>query len=249
MDNTNQNLLTKNYDESAISSILGNTKIAAKPILAWKFISGEKVTVEVSFYIIRKARNEIVVRAASRQSIEHLSELAASANNLNFYLPKDMVLFQTEVKQIESNGDIRVTIPTMIAQVDRRKGFRLFVENGIQVGLSFSAERFAQKTSKQHFKKGCFDISSTGLSFIVSKPERKFFDVGDTLNCLEIQVDDQTLKLDSEIVSMQEVAPTPGNKLHYKGWKIALRYLNISDEQAKVIDDFVFRYLDFEKAV
>lgn len=249
MEKSNQNLLEKNYDEYAILSIINNTKDSEKPVLAWKFISGKKVTVEVSFYIIRKARKEIVVKAASRQGIKQLGELAASANNLNFYLPNDMVLFQTELKQIEQNGDLRVTIPTMIAQVDRRKSFRLFVENGIRVGTSFKKQGHGQRTVEQFFKKDCFDISATGLSFIVSKPERKFFEKKDKISDLEIDVDGEQVKVDAEVINMQEVEPNPNNNLHYKGWKIALRYNNIAEEQKKIIEDFVFRYLDFDKAI
>lgn len=249
MENSNQNLLEKNYDEYAIDSIINNTKNDEKTVLAWKFISGKKVTVEVSFYIIRKARKEIVVRAASRQGIKQLGELAASANNLNFYLPQDLVLFQSEVKQIEANGDLRVTIPSMIAQVDRRKKFRLFVENGINVGLKFKKQGHGQRQVEQLFSKECFDISANGLSFIVSKPERKFFEMADKVHNIELNIDGSSMTIDAEVVSLQEIQPAANNNLHYKGWKIALRYTQITDEDVKTIDDFVFRYLDFDKAI
>lgn len=249
MSNSNQNLLEKNYDEYAIESIINNTKNDEKPVLAWKFISGKKVTVEVSFYIIRKARKEIVVKAASRQGIKQLGELAASANNLNFYLPQDMVLFQSEVKQIESNGDLRITIPGMIAQVDRRKNFRLFVENGINVKVQFKKEGHGQRQMEQFFNKDCFDVSASGLSFIVSKPEKKFFELSDKVKSVELHIDGRDVEVDAEVVNLQEVQPAPNNNLHYKGWKVALRYTKISSEDSKSIDDFVFRYLDFDKAI
>ncbi|MEE2670656.1 MAG: PilZ domain-containing protein [Bdellovibrionota bacterium] len=249
MENTNQNLLQKNYDEWSIQSIIDNTKLNERSVLAWKFVSGKKVTVEVTFYIIRKARKEIVVRAASRQGTKLLGELAASANNLNFYLPEDMVLFQTEVKQIEQNGDVRITIPAMIAQVDRRKSFRLFVENGISVKSTFKKLGHGHKQVEQLFKKDCFDISASGLSFIVSKPERKFFELGDKVSGITLEFDGKAIEFSAVVVNLQEIEPSPHNNLHYKGWKIAFQFNDIDSEHAKELDSFVFRYLDLDKAV
>ena len=157
MNQKNKNILKKNSNDWAIFSIINNTKINEKPVVGWKIVAGEKITVDVTFHIIRKFRNEIVVKAISESEKKKLGELAAGAEKLNFYLPDDMVLFQTEVKQIELSGDLRVKVPDMIAQVDRRKDMRLFIESGMHVELSFQKQNHGQKTATHHFKKKCFD--------------------------------------------------------------------------------------------
>lgn len=249
MDQSNQNLLKKNFNEWAIFSIINNTKINENPVLGWKIISGEKVTVEVTFYIIRKFKKEIVVRAVSSKAKKQLAELASSANNLNFYLPNDMALFQAEIKQIETNGDLRIAIPTMIAQIDRRKNLRLFVEEGMSIKTIFHKESHGQKVANQLFQKDCFDISAGGLSFVVSKPERKFFLKGDRVNQLKLKMNNIEMEIDAEVINILEIKPSRNNDLHYKGWKICLEFTKIAPKHAKEIEDYVFRYVDFDQAI
>lgn len=249
MNQKSRNTLKKNFNDWAIFSIINNTKVNEKTVLGWKIVAGKKVTVEVIFHIIRKFRNEIVVRAVGPQGRKNLGNLAAGAQTLNFYLPGDMVLFQTEVKQIELSGDIRIKIPTMIAQVDRRKDLRLFVENGIKVELNFSKENHGQKVATQQFKKVCFDVSAGGLSFIISKPEKKFFKYRDLVKTIRLSLDNEDIMVDAKVVNILEVEPNSQNDLHYKGWKICLSYVALRNPIKKKIEDFVFRYIELDEAI
>lgn len=249
MNQKNGNTLKKNYNDWAIFSIINNTKINEKTVLGWKIVAGRKVTVEVIFHIIRKFRNEVVVRAVGPQGKSKLANLATGANKLNFYLPDDMVLFQTEVKHIEPAGDIRIKIPEMIAQVDRRKDLRLFVENGINIELQFFKQNHGQKIATQQFKKGCFDISAGGLSFVISKTEKKFFKDGDIIKSIKLNLDNKDIELDSQIINILEVEPNAQNDLHYRGWKVCVKYLNLKKEIKKVIEEFVFRYIELDEAI
>ncbi len=249
MNQNNKNTLKKNYNDWAIFSIINNTKVNEKTVLGWKIVAGRKVTVEIIFHIIRKFRNEIVVRAVGPQGKTNLGNLAAGANKLNFYLPDDMVLFQTEVKQIEMSGDIRIKIPEMIAQVDRRKDLRLFVENGINVEINFLKQNHGQKLATQQFKKTCFDVSAGGLSFIISKTEKKFFKEGDLVKNFKLNLDGKDIEIDTQVVNILEVEPNAQNDLHYKGWKICLKYINLKKPTKKIIEEFVFRYIDLDEAI
>ncbi len=249
MSQSTKNLLTQNFNDWAIFSIISNAKIKEKTVYGWKIIAGKKVTVEVNFHIIRKFRNEIVVRAVGPQGRTNLGDLAAGAQKLNFYLPDDMVLFQTEVKQIEMSGDIRIKIPKMIAQVDRRNDLRLFVENGINVRTKFFKQNHGQKIMTQQFSKPCFDISGGGLSFIISKSERGFFSEDDRINELKIDLDGEVVQAECRIVNVLEVEPDRHNGLIYKGWKVCVKLLNLGAIDKKKVEKFVFKYVDFDQAI
>ena len=54
------NKLKKNFDEWAIESLIDNAKKNEHPVLAWKIVAGQKITVEVTFHIIRKFKKEMV---------------------------------------------------------------------------------------------------------------------------------------------------------------------------------------------
>lgn len=249
MGQKNKNLLKKNFNDWAIFSIISNAKINEKTVMGWKIVAGKKVTVEVLFHIIRKFRKEIIVRAIGPQGKATLGNLAAGAQKLNFYLPDEMVLFQSEVKQIEMSGDIKITIPEMIAQVDRRKDLRLFIENGMSVDIEFLKKNHGQKVVTHNFKKTCFDISAGGLSFIISKTEKKFFKENDLLKNLKIYLDGKELEVSAQVINILEVEPDTRNELNYKGWKICLKYLNKKQNASRDIEDYVFRYLDLGEAI
>lgn len=248
MSQAGSNQLKKNFNDWAITSLINNAKAKEHPVMGWKIVGGKKEIVDVNFHIIRKFRNEIVVRANSPQTKDQLTDLSVGAQNLNFYLPEDLVLFQSTVKKIEVNGDVVIEFPEFIAQVDRRKHMRLFIENGIRSEIFFTKENHGQRVRSQAFQKGCFDISAGGLSFIISKTEKKFFEVGDGLYGLQLEIDDFTIHLNGQVVNILEVEPNARNGLIYKGWKISVKFTSIALEAQKMIDDFVFSHVDIEEA-
>ncbi|MBD64115.1 MAG: hypothetical protein CME62_02835 [Halobacteriovoraceae bacterium] len=248
MSQIGSNKLKKNYNDWAITSLLENAKSNEKSIMGWKVVAGQKVVVEVIFHIIRKFRKEIVVRAIGPQAKAQLADLSVGAENLNFYLPEDLVLFQSQVKKIDMNGDITISIPDMIAQVDRRKYLRLFVEEGIKASVSFQKENHGLKLGSQLFEKKCFDLSAGGLSFIISKSESKFFQLGDQISKLKVLLDKDEIYINCQVINIFEVEPSPSNGLNYKGLKVSLRYLDLSNQAQKKLDHFVFNYVQIEDA-
>jgi len=238
------NKLKKNFDEWAIESLIDNAKNNEHPVLAWKIVAGQKITVEVTFHIIRKFKKEIVVRAIDPGTKKVLLDLSSNAESLNFYLPEDQVLFQTEVKQILDSGDIRIKKPEMIAQADRRKNLRLFIDQTLKVDLEFSKQNHNQNVLTQKFNKRCFDISSGGLSFLISRPEMSFFRLGDIVRDLNLSVDDTEIVVAGKVVNILEVTPNSRNDLAYKAHKISIQFGKMSPENKKAIDTYVFRHVD-----
>ena len=248
MKQVSGNSLKKNTNTWAIFSIINNAKLNNKPIMAWKIIGGKKITVPVYFHIIRKFRNEIVIRAIKKSENTKLAELTTQGS-LNLYLPDDMVLFQSYVKEIEVSGDIRIILPDMIAQVDRRKHLRLFLDENVTAQLNFFKESNGQRKITQKFSKSCFDISAGGLSFVVSKTELAFFKRGDQIHDLELYIDNECLQVSAEVTNLFEVEPNETNNLIYKGWKISLKYNELESEKVESINNFVFRHVDLEEAI
>lgn len=249
MDQQDKNLLKKNLNDWAIFSIINNTKLCDKPVIGWKIIAENKVTVDVRFHIIRKFREEIVVRANNKSEKETLVNLATGGQKLNFYLPDDLVLFQTEVKHVESNGDLRIKFPKMIAQIDRRKDLRLFLDEAKNVRVEFGKVDHSQKKISMNFTKSCFDISGSGCSFVVKKSEKHFFRKSDIVSNLKITLGHEELFCDAYVVNMAEERPNDHNELFYEGWKISLKFKLRSEDDKKIIEKFVFKYADFSEVI
>lgn len=249
MKQVGSNNLKKNYSAWAIFSLINNTKLNDKHVIGWRMIGGKKVTVDLFIRVIRKFRNELVVRATSPEGRNTIANLIAGSDKLNLYLPEDLVLFQSTVKKSDTNGDVVITIPEMIAQIDRRKHLRLFCEDEMNVSVSFSKQNHGQRVSRQNFEKKCFDVSAGGLSFIISKIEGKFFETGDYVYGLSLNLDRRNTMINAEIVNILDIEPDDRNGLHYKGKKVCLRYVDPTANQQKVINDFVFKYVEIDEAI
>lgn len=243
------NTLKKNSSKWAIFSLINNTKLNNKQILGWRIIAGKKVTSELYIRVIRKFRNEFVVRGMTEKQKNTLNNFVASSGVLNFYLAEDMVLFQSEVKHIDPNGDFVFSIPQMIAQIDRRKHMRLFLSDEVRAKVVFFKENHGHRVMRQQFNKDCFDLSAGGLSFFISRAESKFFDLNDSVEDIELYFDNTSVKLKADIVNIFDVEPDERNQLHYKAKKVCLRYRELNERTYKKINDFVFKYSDLEEAI
>lgn len=249
MNKAGNNSLKKNYSAWAIFSIVNNTKIDARPVLAWRIVNGKKLTVEVFFRVIRKFRDEVVVRATRPEGQKILGNLVAGSDKLNFFLPEDMVLFQTDVKSVDASGELVIKLPEMIAQIDRRKHMRLSLSDDVGAVVKFFKENTGQVKRTQLFDKACFDVSAGGLSLVVSKTEAKFFSIGDVVNRIRLEVENKEIPLSAEVVNILDIEPDGNNKLHYSGKKICLRYSKIGPKAQKFLNEFVFRHVDLNEAV
>lgn len=249
MNQVGKNQLKKNYSAWAIFSIINNTKISEKPIVGWRIVAGKKVTVDLYIRVIRKFRNEFIIRPSKDSGQKILSDLVAGSENINLFLPTDLVLCQSLVKKIDPNGDITVSIPEMIAQIDRRKHLRLFRESGVNIGVDFKKDLGTHTERVQYFNKDCFDISAGGLSFILSRTESKYFQKDNMIDSMILNLDGKKTKIDGKVVNIFDIEPDDQNGLIYKSKKVCIQFSDPTVKQQKVINDYVFKYLDIEDAI
>ncbi len=249
MKNGTQSNLKFNEQDWAIFSIVNNAKLQNKTIIGWNIIAGKKYTVEVSFHVIRKFRNELIIRAVGESSKAKLANLVTGKEKINFYLPSDLVLFQTSIKQLEENGDVKVTFPSKIAQVDKRKNIRLKIESGMKVNLIFRKEVSGIGETTQIFEKSVYDLSGGGLSFIISRTEKSFFKKNDKICAAELSIDHKKIHITGEVKLIQEIKPEKHNGLNYKGWKVSLAFEDLDKNEKNLIEDFVFRYEEYDEVI
>lgn len=249
MKTAGSNNLKKNRNAWAIFSILNNAKVQARPAIAWRMSAGKKVTADVFIRVIRKSRNEILFRGVDPANHKLFSSLVSGRDKINFFLPEEMVLFQTEVKSFDSSGDATVHIPEMIAQIDRRKHMRLYTGDMTLARAKFQKQTHMQRGNIQLFDKTCFDISAGGFSFIASKLESKFFMKDDKIETVKILAEDTEITVSGKIVNILDVEPDGRNNLHYKARKICVRYDRIEPKDRQFLNDFVFRHADLTEAV
>lgn len=245
------NKLSKINSKDSIMSIINNTKEGDKKVTGWRIIEGKKQTVDLYIRVIRAFRNEFVLRVKDSKDERLFKTLHISLESFNVFFPKDLVLFQAKIKSRDlDTGDLTLELPSMIAQVDRRKSLRYEFKSNESVKIDILKKFNLMNQKQQLFKKDLCDLSSGGASFYVSKADRKFFKESDVLENVALyindgEVNDTILK----VISCIEIKPSALNCLSYPVYKVSVKFDNISDKSKEIIEEYVFQKIDFNKAV
>lgn len=244
------NKLSKIQSKDSIASIISSTKSEQKKVMGWRIIDGKKQTVELYIRVIRSFRNEFILRVKSKEDETMFKQLHISLESFNIFFPKDLVLFQSKIKSRDlETGDLILEFPSMIAQVDRRKSMRYEYSDGERSEIKLLKKFNLLNQKQQFFKKQLIDLSGGGLSFYISKADKKFFKEADKFDNVQIKVADEEIDVNLIVLSCLEVKPTATNGLSYPVHKISAKFNKLSKEKIEFIEEYVFQKIDFNKAV
>jgi hypothetical protein len=242
---TNDNKLKKIKDDYTILSLLFGAKETSSEVILWKLIGNEKHLGQVRIESIRKMRKDFCIVPAEGQD-RLIQDLMGSASYADLYIPDSATLLRCAIKQTDAPFRYYLQLPEFVAQVDRRNNFRLNIEGTSEVMLSFGKTMNGQRPMSQHFHKNCYDVSTGGFSFYVSKMEMKFFQNNDAIPVVEIKTGKWSTKAKAEIVAIREVEPDEKNGLSYKVWRVSCRFSQLDQISRKYIEKFIFERIKDE---
>jgi hypothetical protein len=220
--------LKKIKDEYTILSLLSGTKESLGPIYVWKLVGAYKHLGQARIESLRKNRNDFCIVPSEGQD-KIVQDLIIGNSNVDLYIPDSSLVFRCAVKTIDAPSRYYLHMPDFVAQVERRKGFRLNVHESSEVKVNFSKALSLQRLLTQHFTKECFDLGSGGFSFFVSKMEAKFFSKNDKILSIDLRAGNWGTKLDAEVAMVREVVPDQTNGLSYKVWRVSCRFTSIDE--------------------
>ncbi len=239
------NELKKIKDESSILSMLGTVKEQAQEVFLWRFIGGSKHMAMVNVESVRKSKGDFCVVPAQGQD-RQVQELIGSLNHIDVYVPESALLLRCSIKQTDAPYRYYLQIPAFVAQIDRRKSFRLNVYEDSDVVLSFSKTTMNAKPIKQHFHKACFDISTGGFSFHISKLENKFFNMTDEIPLVEIKIKKWSSRASVVISAVREIEPDDKNGLTYKVYRVSCSFTQLDQISRKHLEKYIFEQIKDE---
>ncbi len=241
----NDNQLKKVKDEYAILSLLFGAKDNSSEVFVWKLIGNTKHLGQVRIESIRKMRNDFCIIPAEGQD-RAVQDLMSGQNFVDLYIPESALLLRCDVKQTDAPFRYYLKIPEFVAQVERRKSFRLNTYESSEVKVSFGKSVPLPRPMSQYFLKDCFDVSPGGFSFFVSKMEAKFFRLQDPIAALEIKAGKWSTNADAEIVMIREIEPDEFNGLSYKVWRVSCKFTKIDQISRKYLEKFIFERIKDE---
>ncbi|MCT4642528.1 MAG: PilZ domain-containing protein [Bacteriovoracaceae bacterium] len=244
------NKLQQTTDRAMIESFICNTKQDQRSVLAWKFVDGKKVTVKVYIRVIRLFKSEFVIKAKSSNDQQLFDDLTVGSQEINIFFPDDVVIFRTKIKSRDNYlKDITLGIPSSIALINRRKSLRYVIGDDKDVSIHFFKEKSVLFDSFQRFEKPSFDISTGGISFIVSRTEKKMFSGDDIIGNLEVEIADKRINVMAQVVNVYEINPDERNDFMYKSYKVSLKFLSLLEEDKDIIDSYILEKISLNKDV
>ena len=241
----NDNKLKKVKDESTIFGLLSGTKELNSEVFIWKLIGNSKHLGQVKIESIRKTRRDFCIIPGEGQD-RIVQDLISSQSYVDLYIPDSALLLRCNIKSTDAPYRYYLQIPEFVAQAERRKSLRLNVHEGSQVKVSFGKTVSLPRTMSQHFLKDCFDISSGGFSFFISKMETKFFQTGDSIPLLDMKADNWSTKAAAEITTIREIEPDEYNGFSYKVWRVSCKFSSIDQISRKYLEKYIFERIKDE---
>jgi hypothetical protein len=237
----NYNKLKENKNPRVISDLIQSAKDKMGTVLIWIMQNDVKVTCEMVIHIIRNAKQELILKPIMDQK-DLVHSIVGGREEINVFIPGDLVFFQSNVKSLSGEGELVISMPTMVAHVDRRKHLRINVLPAMGVESAFYKSFLSQRVNTQLFKKNCLDLGTGGLSFVISKMENKYFNIGDRVVGIILQLGDKKIEVDASIVNILPITPDDYNKLYYKGLKVCLKFDYVNPIYQEMLEMFVFKY-------
>ena len=239
----NDNKLNKVLDESIINTLLNGAKDAGQEVFIWRLIGGSKYLANVKVESVRKSRKDFcIVPIPGHES--QVQDMISTQDYIDLYVPASAMLFRCNIRQVEAPNRYYLAIPDFIAQAERRKSLRLNVYKSEEIKISFGKTMSHPRPMSQNFSKPCFDISSGGFSFFVSRIESKFFQINDPIRNIEIDVAGRKTKVSVQIVLTKEIEPDEFNGLTYKVWRVCCRFTQIDQLSKTHLERYIFERIN-----
>ena len=159
---------------------------------------------------------------------------AGSTCFFNLKLDTATLFFVTKL-QSSSPSYPEFTLPDKIFKVQRRQKQRFKILQGYLLRVTF---RDPTDLTVEH-KQKIYDVSSSGLSFLIDKTDPMPFQVGQVLKNLVFTLRNHEINLAGEIIQCKSFAEnTHGQNI--EKIKIGVMFLDIDPDYSSIIDDYVF---------
>lgn len=236
---SNKNALRTINQFGIILGLLQGAKGEEQDIFVWKMVGGMKCLGQVKIESIRKSRKDICFIPVKGQE-ETVRDIISGQSEIDIYIPGSALVFRCKLKQIDRFQRYYLEIPSFVAQVERRKSYRLDCYDEGEFKLNFSKSVFTLRTVTQSFQKQCFDISSGGMSFLISKAELKFFEIGNEISYISVSAGNWSTNVDAQVTAIKEIAPDEFNNLPYKVFRVSCKFSRIDEVSKKYLDKIIF---------
>ncbi len=213
----------REFDRMIIEAVQGNYSF-----FAWQSLAGVVEKCELKIKAFRNDYNEIELEVKTSE-VANLARVISGNRLLNIYVPELSISFSTELKSVTSDR-LKIYPPKDYSFYERRKHERLQPMKTCYVSFELN---------KMPIKKSIFDISLGGFAVILPKSDKVVVSKGKEFAVMNLDIYGRRIKVKAECVAGITIDRYKLDSLPYGGYKIAFRFVEISQEDREYLIEFV----------
>lgn len=236
----------KIHEPHLVTSLLKKTFEQKSDVYVWRMSGRHKLMAVTKLDSMRYEKKELVLVPDEGES-DQLKNIIGSSEYIYIYIGAETVLFRSRFKNFSGSEKLTLETPTDLIRINRRKDERLLFDEKLKSNVEFMKTMVCPTIRTTLFRKPLFDLSSQGASIVVTKMEKKYFEVGDLLPSMVVWINEEQYQVDGVVVAVSEVYPNAVNNLFYKGWKISVVFEQMSPKLNKSISAFLEAALAYKR--
>ena len=236
------NKLKKIHDARQISAMLISAKEKHHPVYVWRIVGDKKIMAEVQLDLVIPTRGEIRLSPKGDSQLA-FTHVVGGCDTVNLFFSHTAILFQSSIKGSHGEHGLIVSMPSFVAHMERRHWLRMPGENHPKLRIQFNKRVTYPRTMNQFFSKSICDLGAGGASFYATKAELRFLSEGELLKGLELVIDGKKIKVNVNILRIQEQAKQAFPASLGKLYKVSLRFDHIDKKDQETLAKYVFQNL------
>ena len=189
-------------------------------VMAWYIFEETMIQTDLTVNTIRKDRGEIVFKA-SEDSFPYLKQMVSGSEKINFYIPCEGCIFSSDLKNLQNNGLLFVSLPTSHSFLERRAEERVHCDSFIWVSFESEGKKFTKK---------CHDIGMGGISLLFSKSEKPNINVKQLFSGMKIFWGEQEIIVASQVNGVNKIGKFESEEYPYGGSRIMFKFVSFGKD-------------------
>ena len=220
-------------DLNDILEVLKETQEKSESIFAWYVFNDHTLKVELGIQSIDDSVEEIILKPDPK-SVFLVRELISGLGTINIYVPKSLLIFSAEFKNVDDEGRIKIGFPTIFKVHDRRGWDRVQLEADILATFELKGKNWNKKV---------FDLGSGGMSIVFNKTEHFRGELQEKIPKVTITVGEKKAFCECTIVNILQLKPYLLENCPYGGTRVSFKFDNLDKDSKEILDKVLLSHI------
>ena len=207
-----------------------------RSVYSWYSFSDTVLKADLQLVSVNQIKKEITLIPIDETSEYYLEKTFSGDGKINLFFDSLGAVVITELIEYGAKKSLKVKMPKEYSELERREDGR--IEAQVDIWVQFKFE-------DQLIKKRCFDIGMGGFSLMFSKNEiiSKKLQISTEMD-FEIILFKINIGVEGEVKKINKLKLFQSTKHPYATSRISFEFINLSDKNQLVLNDFISGHRD-----